>query len=109
MACLVLEIVLFVLGLTAFVIGLIPLSRRRRVRGSAARVVGVILMIPLPLYLVACRRSDVSPLGPDEFALDPLKPMTEGFVRLVGVAAAFMCVLAATVLALVASDPPRRP
>jgi hypothetical protein len=104
MGYILLEAVLFVLGALAFVIGNVPLTRRRVVRASAARLVGAILMIPLPLYLLACKQSNVSPLGSDPLSLDPLKHETEGFVRLGAVMAAGACVLAATVLAIVSSE-----
>jgi hypothetical protein len=105
----ILEAVLFVLGMTALVIGNVPLPRRRVVRGSAARLVGVILMIPLPLYLVACKRSHVPPLGWDAETMDPLMPFTEGFLHLAALASAFASLLAATVLALATSETRRRP
>jgi hypothetical protein len=105
---LILEIALFVPGLVAFVFGRVPLTRRRIVRASAARLVGLVLMIPLPLYIFACRQSNVSPLGADPLSLDPLKPETEGFARLAGVLAAIMCFLAATVLAVITSERRRR-
>ncbi len=105
----ILEVVLFVLGMAAFVVGKVPLTRRRMVRASAARLVGAILMIPLVLFLIACKQSHVSPLGPDPESLDPLMPVTEGFVRLVAMSATCASVLAATVLALVTSERRRRP
>ncbi len=109
MGILILEAVLFVLGLPALLFGWVPVTRRRRVTGSAARVVGALLMIPLPLYLIACRQSHVPPLGTTGLELDPLLEHTEGFVRLSALAAAFMCSLAAGVLAVAMSEPPRRP
>jgi hypothetical protein len=105
----ILEATLFVLGMMAFLIGKVPLTRRRIVRGAAACVVGAILMIPLPLYLIACLRSHVSPFGSEPYSLDPLKPETEGFVRLAALMAAFGCSLAAAILALVTSETRRRP
>jgi len=105
----ILEAVLFILGTTAFIVGWVPLTRRRSVHGAAARFVGAILMIPLPLYLVACRQSHVSPLGSETESLDPLMPYSEGFVRLAALSAAFACTLAAVVLAIVTSEPRRRP
>jgi hypothetical protein len=108
-----LELALFLPGLLAFLFGKVPLTRRRRVRASAARLVGLVLMIPLPLYLFACKQSHVAPLGSDEPALDPLgeqfQPHTIGFVRLAAVMAALACLLAATVLALVTSEVRPRP
>jgi hypothetical protein len=105
----ILEASLFVLGMTAIVFGKVPLTRRRVVRGSAAYLVGAILMIPLPLYLVACKQSHLSPLGSNTESLDPLMPFSEGFLRLAALAAAFASVLAATVLAVVASETRPRP
>jgi hypothetical protein len=104
----ILEAALFVPGVFALLIGQVPLSRRRVVRGSAARLVGAILMIPLPLYLIACKRSNVPPLGSNQPSLDPLMPETEGFVRLSAVMAALACLLAATILAIVTSESRRR-
>jgi hypothetical protein len=104
----ILEAAIFLLGFAAFILGRVPLTRGRVVAGSAACLVGAILMIPLPLYLVACTQSNVAPLGLDRPSLDPLNPVAEGFVRLVGVAAAMASVLAATVLALVTSEKRRR-
>ena len=104
----ILELALFVPGILALLIGHVPLLRRRAVKGTAARLVGAILMIPLPLYLIACRRSHVPPLGSDEPSLDPLMPETVGFVRLAGVMAALACLLAASVLAIVTSETRRR-
>ena len=104
----ILEAVIFALGIPAVIFGKIPITPRRAVRGSAARVVGAILLVPLPLYLVACKRSNVAPFALDGRGLDPLKPFSEGFVKLSAMSAAFACVLAATVLAIVASEPKRR-
>ena len=104
----ILEAVLFVPGLLILLIGHVPVSRRRIVNGTAARLVGAILMIPLPLYLIACRRSNVPPLGSDEPSLDPLMHETIGFVRLAGVMAAIACLLVASVLAIVTSETRRR-
>ena len=104
----ILNAVIFVLGMTAFLIGKVPLTRRRMVSGAAARVVGAILMIPLPLYLVACKRSNLSPLTSAGDGLDPLMPETQGFVRLGAMLAAFGSVLAATILALARHRPRRR-
>jgi hypothetical protein len=107
----ILEAALFVPGFLAFVYGKIPMTRRRSVNGAAARVVGAILMVPLPLYLFACRSCHVSPLASDEeiqAIMDPLKPFTAGFLRLGAVAAAFFCALLATVLAVVTSETKRR-
>jgi hypothetical protein len=109
MGYLIIDAVLFALGTVAFVFGNVPLTPRRKVCGAAARLIGAILMIPLPLYMVACKQSHVSPLGADTESLDPLMPVTEGFVRLVSMAAVSASVLAATVLALVTSEPRRRP
>jgi hypothetical protein len=100
----ILEVALFVPGLLILLIGNVPLTRRRVVRGSAARLIGGVLMIPLPLYLIACKRSNVAPLGSNVPSLDPLMPETEGFVRLAAVMAALACSLAAVVLAIVTSE-----
>jgi hypothetical protein len=105
----ILESALFILGLAAFFFGRVPVTRKRSVKGSAARLVGVILMVPLPLYLFACKQSNLAPLELGGRSLDPLHPFTEGFVKLVALAGAFGSVLAATVLAIIASEPPRRP
>jgi len=104
----ILEAALFLPGLIAFILGKIPLTRRRAVSGSAARVVGAILMIPLPLYLVACKQSHVAPLGSQQPSLDPLLHETEGFVRLSALLAAFGSVLAAGVLTIITSETRRR-
>jgi hypothetical protein len=104
-----LEVGLFLAGVVAVVGGWVPLTRQRRVRGAAARVVGAILMIPLPLFLVACKQCHVGPLRANGLILDdPLMPMTQGLVRLIAMSAAFACALAATVLACVSSELPRR-
>jgi hypothetical protein len=105
----ILEAVLFVAGLAILVVGKMPVSRRRAVRGAAANVVAGILMIPLPLYLVACRQSHVPPLALNAEALDPLRPMTVGFLHFAAMVAAFACVLAATVFALVMAEARPRP
>jgi hypothetical protein len=103
-----LELALFVPGLAALAVGKVPLTRRRAVHGSAARLVGRILLVPLPLYLVACRRTQLAPLGEDPLSLDPLRRAAQGFVRLAALAAAFASLLAATVFALVTSEERRR-
>jgi hypothetical protein len=95
---------LFIPGLLALLVGHIPLTGRRAVKSTAARLVGAILMIPLPLYLIACKRSNVPPLASDEISLDPLMPETKGFVHLAGLIAALACLLAASVLAIVTSE-----
>jgi hypothetical protein len=100
----ILEVVLFVPGLIILLVGYMPLTRLRVVRGSAARLVGFVLTIPLPLYLIACKRSNVPPLGSNVPSLDPLMPETKGFVRLAAVMAALACLLAAAVLAIVTSE-----
>jgi hypothetical protein len=84
----IVEAVLCWFGVLALLLGQVPLTRRRTVRGSAARLVGIILMIPLLPYLWACKQSHVSPFGAEPHSLDPLKPETEGFVRLAGLMAA---------------------
>jgi hypothetical protein len=66
------------------------------------------LMIPLAVYLVACKQSHVSPLGAEPPAEDRLMPVTVGFVRLTALAAAFVRLLLAAVLALVTSETRRR-
>jgi hypothetical protein len=108
MGYLILTGALFVPGLLVLLVGKIPLTRRRSVNGSAARIVGAILMIPLLLYLIACRQSHVSPYGSDPASLDPLMPETEGFVRLSAMMASAVCLLMATVLAIIASEKQRR-
>jgi hypothetical protein len=105
----ILESVLFLIGLAAFIFGKVPVTRKRKATGSAARVVGAILMIPLVIYLLACKQTNVAPLGSDRPSMNALMPHTEGFVRLGAVLAALSCLLAATVLAVIASEPPRRP
>jgi hypothetical protein len=104
----ILEAALFVPGLIVFVLGKVPLTRRRSVNGSAARAVGFILMLPLPIYLFACKRAHVAALGLDRPILDPLLPEIEGFVRLGAMLAAFGSLLAASVLAIIASESKRR-
>jgi hypothetical protein len=68
-----------------------------------------ILLIPLPLYLVACKRSRLAPLGEDPLSLDPLRRSAQEFVRLAALVAAFASLLAATVFALATSEMQRRP
>jgi hypothetical protein len=109
MAYFIIETVLFFLGLFAFFHGWIPLTRRRSVNGAAARVAGAILMIPLPLYLIACEQSHLSPLGYPTDELDPLMPETEGFVHLSAILAALGSFLAASVLSITASEKKPRP
>ena len=104
-----LELALFVPGLIALVVGKVPLTRRRAVHGSAARVVGILLMVPLPLYLVACKRSQLAPLGEDPLSLDPLRRSAQEFVQLAALLAAFASLLTATVFALATSEEERRP
>jgi hypothetical protein len=104
-----LELALFVPGLIALVVGKVPLTRRRAVHGSAARLVGILLLGPLPLYLVACGRSQLAPLGEDPLSPDPLRRAAQGFVRLAALVAAFASLLAAAVLALATSEDRRRP
>jgi hypothetical protein len=100
----ILEVAIFIPGLLALLIGRVPLTHRRIVRSTAARLVGAILMIPLPLYLIACKQSNVPPLGSEIPSMDPLMHETTGFVRLAGVMAALACLLAATVLSMVTSE-----
>jgi hypothetical protein len=101
---------LFVIGFIAFLVGRLPVTRRRRVNGSPARLIGILLMIPLGVYVIACRETNLSPLGWEELSrTDPYQPMTGGFLRLSAMAAAFGCLLMAVVLAIIASEPRRRP
>ena len=104
----ILDVVLFIPGLLVLFLGKVPLTRRRLVQGSAARLIGAVLMFPLPLYLVACRRAGVPPLGGEELILDPFMPVTAGYVHLVAVGAALASLLVATVLACVTSETRRR-
>jgi hypothetical protein len=104
----ILEVALFAAGVAAFLLGKVPLTRRRVTSGAAAHLVGAILMIPLAVYLVACKQSHVSPLGSDPQGGDPLMPVTEGFVRLTALAAAFLSLLLAGVLAIITSETRRR-
>jgi hypothetical protein len=105
----VLEFVLFLLGLGALVFGQVPVTKKRKATGSAAHLVGVILMVPLLIYLLACNQTNTPPLSLDARSLDALRPHTEGFVKLVAVAGALACMLVAAVLAIITSEPPRRP
>jgi hypothetical protein len=109
MAYFIVQAIVFALGAIVFVVGRVPMSRRRYVQGSAARVIGLILMIPLPLYIFACRQSHAPLLGIDDRNLDPLMPHTQGFIRLIAMAATFSCLLAALTLAIIASETRRRP
>ena len=101
--------VLFVLGCTAVIFGRVPVTRRRIVRGSAAYVIGAVLMAPLPLYMVACKRSHVDPFGAERRLLDPIERVAEGYIRLFGLGTALTSLFVALVLAILTSDPPRRP
>src|SRR5438045_2491827 len=100
---------LFVLGCAAIVFGKIPVTWRRKIQGSPAYVVGALLMAPLPLYLMACRRSNVDPFGAERRLLDPIERVAEGYVRLFGLGTALTSLLIAIVLSVLISEPPRRP
>lgn len=104
MGYVILEVVLFFLGVAICGLGQLPLSRRRRVQGSAAYFVGAILMIPLPLYALISKECHVPPLGTPLVGLDPYGPVTEKLVHMCAVVAACACVLVASVLAGVASE-----
>jgi hypothetical protein len=49
--CFVAQIAMFIFGIIALVKGTFSLSKTRAVRGAAARTIGAILMLPLPLAL----------------------------------------------------------
>jgi hypothetical protein len=103
------ETSLFAIGLLIFLFGRLPLTPNRTVRGSPAYLIGVLLMIPLGVYLIACRETGLSPLGWESLSrTDPYQPMTGGFLRLAAMASAFGCLLMATVLAIIASETKRR-
>jgi hypothetical protein len=111
MGVFILEAVLFIPGFVILLAGKIPLSRRRSVNDSAARIVGAILMTPLPLYLIGCYRIQISPLATEneiQSIMDPLAPYSAGFLHIAAVAAAFFCVLLAVFLAIVTSETKRR-
>jgi hypothetical protein len=48
---LTMQLVLFCMGLQSLVTGKLPLGKNRVVRGSAARILGVVAMLPFPLAL----------------------------------------------------------
>ncbi len=100
----ILEAGLCALGLAICGLGKVPLSRRRCVRGSAAYLVGVILMVPLPFYLIMCRQTGLPAAGPPPPGFDAFRPLTEKLVRITAVTVAATCVLAAGVLAAISSQ-----
>jgi hypothetical protein len=53
MCSLILEIGMLIMGILALVRGKISLTRNRVVTGTPARVIGVVLVLPLPLALVS--------------------------------------------------------
>jgi len=110
MSYFIFEATLFALGLMILLVRRVPLARRRMVRGSAAIAVGFILMVPMVAYLVACKQTNLSPLGWEPLSrTDPYQPVTGGFVRLTALASAFGCLLMAVVLAIIVSETRPRP
>jgi hypothetical protein len=104
------ETTIFVVGLMVFLFGRLPLAPRRMVRGSPAHLIGIVLMIPMAVYLIACKQTNLSPLGWTELSrTDPYQPFTGGFLRLAALASAFGCLLMAAVLALITADKRPRP
>ncbi|HZU37864.1 MAG TPA: hypothetical protein VFA18_18225 [Gemmataceae bacterium] len=100
----ILEAVVFTLGLAICGLGMVPLSRRRSVRGSPAYLVGVILMLPLPFYLIMCQQTGLPAAGPLPPGFQGLKPLTVKLVGITAFAVSAACILAAGVLAAVSSE-----
>jgi EamA domain-containing membrane protein RarD len=108
----ILEAIVFIPGFIILVVGKIPLTRRRAVNDAAARIIGVILMLPLALYLIACRSLHIPPLATKEdieLIMDPLMPYTVGYLQIGAVAATLFCLVMAGILAFSASEIKRRP
>jgi hypothetical protein len=111
MAVFILVSVVFIPGFVILIAGKVPLTRRRSVNDAAARLVGVLLMVPLPLYLIACKSCHVPPLATEEqiqLIMDPLMPFTAGYLHIGTVAATVFCILLAAVLAMATSEVKRR-
>ncbi len=105
------EVLLFLLGLVILIAGKIPLSRRRSVNDAAARLIGVVLMVPLPLYLFGCKLCHISPVARQEeidAVMDPLMPFSIGFLQIGVVVATMFCLLMSSVMAAVTSEMKRR-
>jgi len=50
--CLEVHLMLLIVGLVGLIGGNLSLSSRLQIKGRAARVIGLILALPLPLYLI---------------------------------------------------------
>jgi hypothetical protein len=105
------EVLLFVLGLVILIAGKIPLSRMRSVNDAAARIIGVVLMIPLLLYLIGCKLCHISPVATQEeidLVLDPLLPFSIGYMQIGVFVGTMFCLTVAGLLTAVTAETKRR-
>jgi hypothetical protein len=104
--CLVLEIGMLIFGLIALITGKFSVSRNKVVRGAPARVVGGIMLLPLPLALLS-----VVAVGLALGLKGDLQEMEKHRMTFTIVEAAIVliCFIAAMVVGAIYAGPPDRP
>ena len=99
------DVILLILGIIVLIKGQVMLTRTKEVRGTPARVIGVLLILPLPLGFLAGLL-----LG--AFYVAQGKPVTkseiQGVGTILGVAIIVLCVLTAIVVASAYAQPIRK-
>jgi hypothetical protein len=99
------DIILLILGIVVLVKGQVLLTRTKEVRGTPARIIGVILLLPLPLsffaglLLGALLVSQGKPVNESEI---------QGIVPFLGPAIIALCLFAAIAIAIAYAQPVRK-
>jgi hypothetical protein len=101
--CLVVEIIMFVLGVIGVARGTVALTRTRVTTGMPARIAGALLLIPLPVYIVAGVVSGVSLITQAKNP-DPKLATTAVGVQIAAAIVTLVCFFAALILCAVTAQ-----
>jgi hypothetical protein len=105
MCCLIVEIIMFVLGVIGVTQGRVALTRNRVASGTPARVAGVLLLVPLPVYILANVIGGVAILGQANQQQDPALATATLVASVVAIAATVICFIAAIIICAVTAQP----
>ncbi len=103
MCCLVVEIIMFVMGIVGITKGTVAVTRRRVTTGTPARVAGALLLVPLPAYVLANVVAGASLLGQADHA-GRASPVV-GVVALFALGVSAACFLSALILCIATARP----
>jgi hypothetical protein len=105
MCCLVVEIIMFVLGVIGVARGKVSLTRTRVAIGSPARIAGAILLVPLPAYIGANVVAGVALFGGGGAQPNLGLQTAAGIVSLISIAVTLACFVTAIVICAVTAKP----